>query len=237
METAAISTVDLATRPHHLDLGRIAIFRPLGLEGLLTATPALRALRTALPEAEVTYVGDEDSVLSFLQQAQDRRFEMAIQLHGCGLISNPLSALLGARHTAGFYSARSVLPRPGEVSDLSVAPARGAPAAAAVGGAGHTRPGNGPGVPASARRPGTTWPAQETLRPPDAGVRLSAAGDHLGRGGVAGGKLRRTGRRTRGSRGTGRADRATRRARTDSPSRFGHADRLHRPGRAWPRPR
>ena len=144
METAVISTVDLATRPRHLDLGRIAIFRPLGLEGLLTATPALRAVRTALPEAEVTYIGDEesaeavgrfadyiddfmlcppypglqegaghaDSVLGFLQLAQDRRFDLAIQLHGCGLISNPLSALLGARHTAGFYLRGQYCPDP-----------------------------------------------------------------------------------------------------------------------------
>jgi ADP-heptose:LPS heptosyltransferase len=147
MQTELMSTIGLAVQPDpigHTPAGRIAIFRPLGLEGLLTATPALRALRAALPEAEVTYIGDADtdevvgryaetiddlmlcppypglregpadaeSVLSFLQQAQDRRFDLAIQLHGCGLISNPLCALLGARHTAGFYLPGQYCPDP-----------------------------------------------------------------------------------------------------------------------------
>ena len=144
MQTAVISTVGFVTRPSHMDLGRIAIFRPLGLEGLLTATPALRAVRTALPEAEVTYIGDPESgqavgrfadyiddfmlcppypglhagtgdaasILDFLQLAQVRRFDLAIQLHGCGLISNPLCALLGASHTAGFYLRGQYCPDP-----------------------------------------------------------------------------------------------------------------------------
>ena len=148
MQTEVMSTIGPAVQPSHVDRdppGRVAIFRPLGLEGLLTATPALRALRTALPESELTYIGDEDSaeavgrfadyiddfmlcppypglhagpgdaesVLDFLQQAQDRRFDLAIQLHGCGLISNPLCALLGARHTAGFYLRGQYCPDPG----------------------------------------------------------------------------------------------------------------------------
>ena len=127
MQTAVISTVGFVTRPSHMDLGRIAIFRPLGLERLLTATPALRAVRTALPEAEVTYIGDPESgqavgrfadyiddfmlcppypglhagtgdaasILDFLQLAQVRRFDLAIQLHGCGLISNPRAPCWG----------------------------------------------------------------------------------------------------------------------------------------------
>jgi hypothetical protein len=62
MQTEVMSTIGLAVQPRYVDRdppGRIAIFRPLGLEGL-TATPALRAVRTALPEAEVTYIGDEN---------------------------------------------------------------------------------------------------------------------------------------------------------------------------------
>ncbi|HEX9675692.1 MAG TPA: glycosyltransferase family 9 protein [Anaerolineales bacterium] len=147
MQTEMLSTVGLAFHPGPIDRDpprRVAIFRPLGLEGLLTATPALRAIRTALPAAEVTYIGDRESgevvgrftpyiddfmlcpafpglhtgpgdaeaVLTFLQQAQSRRFDLAIQLHGCGLISNPLCALLGARHTAGFYLRGQFCPDP-----------------------------------------------------------------------------------------------------------------------------
>jgi ADP-heptose:LPS heptosyltransferase len=39
----------------------------------------------------------------FLQTAQQARFDLAIQLHGNGLLTNPLTTLLGARQNAGFY--------------------------------------------------------------------------------------------------------------------------------------
>jgi ADP-heptose:LPS heptosyltransferase len=42
-------------------------------------------------------------VLEFLRAAQEREFDLALQLHGSGELSNPLVALLGARRVAGYF--------------------------------------------------------------------------------------------------------------------------------------
>lgn len=114
---------------------RIAVFRALQLGDLLCAVPALRALRRALPHAEITLIGllwartlvdryrayldsfldfpghpgmpeapaQPDRMPAFLARAQQHRFDLVIQMHGSGGITNPLVALLGARHIAGYH--------------------------------------------------------------------------------------------------------------------------------------
>src|ERR671922_179562 len=107
----------------------IAVLRALQLGDLLCAIPALRALRSALPQAEITLVGlpwaqtlrqrfahiiddlialpgypglpempaDRRAIPKFLAEMRRREFDLAIQLHGSGEITNPLLALFGAR--------------------------------------------------------------------------------------------------------------------------------------------
>lgn len=129
-------TVDPEPNPHALvpDGGRVAILRALpGLGDLLCAVPALRALRRARPDVEVTCVGlpetealvgrypayvdrflafpgfpglpdrrpDLKAIPRFLVEAQARQFDLAIQLHGSGAVSNLVTQLLGARRCAG----------------------------------------------------------------------------------------------------------------------------------------
>jgi ADP-heptose:LPS heptosyltransferase len=116
---------------------RIAVLRCNALGDHFMATPALAALRSAFPEAEITLVagawhaaflsgrpGPVDRVLvlpqvtglagqpagappeeelpGFLGQARAARYDLAVQLHGGGAVSNPLTRSLGARWTIGL---------------------------------------------------------------------------------------------------------------------------------------
>lgn len=62
-----------------------------------------------LPEAEP----EIGRIPAFLAEVQRERFDLAIQLHGSGERTNPLTALLGARRCAGFFRPGSYCPDPG----------------------------------------------------------------------------------------------------------------------------
>lgn len=60
---------------------KVALLRASRIGDFICATPAFRALRAALPKEE---------------------FDLAIQMQGSGVFSNPFTLLLGAKATAGF---------------------------------------------------------------------------------------------------------------------------------------
>lgn len=112
---------------------KVAIMRASRIGDFICATPALRSLRVALPQAEITLIGmpfveelvmrsphidrfipfpgfpgmaeqffDPRQTVQFFQQMQAEKFDLAIQMHGSGVYSNPFTLMLGARVTAGF---------------------------------------------------------------------------------------------------------------------------------------
>ena len=115
---------------------RIAILRALGgLGDFLCIVPALRALRSRYPHADIVLIGlpsiqplcdrfphyinrllplpgfpglpeqplSVEEIPAFLAAIHNQKFDLALQMHGSGIITNPLAMLLGAQTTAGFY--------------------------------------------------------------------------------------------------------------------------------------
>jgi len=72
-------------------------------EALLAATDSAVDDVLVLPFSEGVRPGPEDAaaVELFFREAQDRQFDLAVQLHGGGRYSNPFLLRLGARHTVG----------------------------------------------------------------------------------------------------------------------------------------
>lgn len=121
---------------------KVALLRVSRIGDFICATPALRALRRALPDAEITMITlpmlrdlairlphlnrfvpfpgfpglaeqlfDARRAVSILQEMQEERFDLVIQMQGSGVYSNPFVLLLGAKATAGFV-------RPGDDAGL-----------------------------------------------------------------------------------------------------------------------
>jgi ADP-heptose:LPS heptosyltransferase len=123
---------------------RIIVFRALKLGDMLCAVPALRALRSGFPRAEIVLAGlpwaiefverfsqyldgfrpfpgypglpeqaiDIDRLPRFFESIVAERFDLAIQLHGSGSISNEVIARFGVRTQAGFYEPSRACPDP-----------------------------------------------------------------------------------------------------------------------------
>ncbi len=112
---------------------QVALLRASRIGDFVCATPAFRALRRALPEAEITMITlpmlrdlamrsphldrfvafpgfpgiaeqffDARRAASFFHQMQAEQFDLAVQMQGSGVYSNPFMLMLGARATAGF---------------------------------------------------------------------------------------------------------------------------------------
>ncbi len=132
---------------------KVALVRASRVGDFLCATPAFRALRAALPDAELTMITlpllrdlvvrsphldrfvafpgfpgvaeqffDAHEALAFFAAMQAERFDLAIQMQGSGVNSNPFTLLLGAQATAGFIREED---GPGRLDAALPIPARG----------------------------------------------------------------------------------------------------------------
>ena len=128
--------------PREPGVRKIAVLRANGLGDFVFALPALAALRSAYPEAEIVLLGQPwharflagrpspvDRVVvvppsrgiyepagaapgpeahpGFFDAMRRESFDLALQMHGSGRISNPFVLRLGARLTAGLRDAQA----------------------------------------------------------------------------------------------------------------------------------
>lgn len=132
---------------------KVVVLRASRIGDFICATPAFRALRAALPDADVTLIGlpfnrelavrsslfnefvefcgfpgiaeqffDARKATSFFERMQAQKFDLAIQMHGTGVYSNPFALLLGAKATAGFIRR---VDRAGRLDAAMAMPSRG----------------------------------------------------------------------------------------------------------------
>jgi ADP-heptose:LPS heptosyltransferase len=124
------------TPPSPSNVHRIAVVRALQLGDFLTAVPALRALRFAFPESEITMIGlpwlrsiasrfgayldrvqdfpgfpgidevpyEPERTARFIQAQRRYGYDLALQMHGNGRVSNAFTHALGAPTTVGLTS-------------------------------------------------------------------------------------------------------------------------------------
>lgn len=134
MNSTIVSDNNQSIHNTRTSIRRIAIFRALYLGDMLCIIPAVRAIRRAYPDAEITLIGlswqqffverfkqyfndfmefpgwpglpeqpvDPEKVLQFLQETQQRKFDLVIQMHGDGTFVNTMCSLMGARRVAGL---------------------------------------------------------------------------------------------------------------------------------------
>lgn len=134
-------------------LRKIAVLRASRVGDFICGTPALRALRAAAPQAEISlitlpmfeeltarlpyvdrfiafpgYPGiaeqffDARRALAFFARMHAEQFDLAIQLQGSGVYSNPFTLMLGAKASTGFIRSDDA---PGRLDAAAVWPDRG----------------------------------------------------------------------------------------------------------------
>ncbi len=123
---------------------KVIILRPLQFGDLMCAVPAFRALRSALPSAEIVLLGlpwaeqfanrfrhyldrhicfpgfpgfpeREPDIYAFpqlLTRTQSEQYDLALQMHGSGCLSNSIVSLFGAKEMAGFFLEGNFCPDP-----------------------------------------------------------------------------------------------------------------------------
>jgi ADP-heptose:LPS heptosyltransferase len=122
---------------------RIAVLRALQLGDMICATPALRAIKLAYPDAGLTLIGlpgaheladrlsyiddfvampgmqglpeqqpDPAAFATFIREVREHHFDLALQMHGDGSVTNGIVQMFGARRTAGYFAEGAHCPDP-----------------------------------------------------------------------------------------------------------------------------